>query len=44
MIDGRKLGISGTPTLYINGKRIADNSYESVKFAVESALKTRISE
>ena len=44
LMDGRKLGISGTPTLYINGKRIADNSYESVKSAVESALKTRISE
>ena len=44
LFDGRKLGINGTPTLYINGKRIADNSYESVKSAVESVLKTRISE
>ena len=41
LIDGRKLGISGTPTLYINGKRIADNSYESVKSAVEAVLKTQ---
>jgi protein-disulfide isomerase len=40
LVDGRKLGINGTPTLYINGKRIADNSYESVKSAVEAALKT----
>ena len=39
VIDGRKLGINGTPTLYINGKRISDNSFESVKSAVESALK-----
>jgi protein-disulfide isomerase len=39
VIDGRKLGIHGTPTIYINGKRISDNSYESVKSAVESALK-----
>jgi protein-disulfide isomerase len=39
VIDGRKLGINGTPTLYVNGKRISDNSYESVKSAIESALK-----
>jgi protein-disulfide isomerase len=39
VIDGRKLGINGTPTIYINGKRISDNSYESVKSAIESALK-----
>ena len=39
LVDGRKLGISGTPTLYINGKRVSDNSYESVKSAVEAALK-----
>ena len=37
--DGRKLGVNGTPALYINGKRLSDNSYESVKSAVESALK-----
>ena len=40
IVDGRKLGINGTPTLYINGKRVADNSYESVKSAIEAALKT----
>jgi protein-disulfide isomerase len=39
VIDGRKLGINGTPTLYVNGKRISDNSYESVRSAIESALK-----
>ena len=39
VIDGRRLGISGTPTLYINGKRISDNSYASVKTAIEAALK-----
>ena len=39
VMDGRKLGINGTPTLYVNGKRVSDNSYESVKAAVESALK-----
>ena len=40
LIDGRKLGINGTPTLYINGKRISNNSYESMKSAIEAALKT----
>jgi predicted DsbA family dithiol-disulfide isomerase len=44
LFDGRKLGINGTPTLYVNGKRITDKSYEGVKSAVETALKTRISE
>ena len=39
VVDGHKLGINGTPTLYINGQRIADNSYESVKAAIETALK-----
>ena len=39
LVDGRKLGVNGTPTLYINGKRVSDNSYESLKSAVETALK-----
>jgi protein-disulfide isomerase len=39
VVDGRKLGINGTPTFYINGKRVSDNSYESLKSAIESALK-----
>ena len=39
LVDGRKLGISGTPTLYINGKRVSDNSYATLKSAIEAALK-----
>ena len=39
VLDGRRLGVNGTPTLYINGKRVADNSYESLKSSIESALK-----
>ena len=39
VIDGHKLGVNGTPTLYINGKRVSDNSYESMKSAIEAALK-----
>jgi protein-disulfide isomerase len=40
VMEGRKLGVNGTPALYINGKRISDNSYESVKAAVDTALKS----
>jgi protein-disulfide isomerase len=36
--DGRKLGLNGTPTLFINGKRLSDNSYESMKSAIDAAL------
>jgi protein-disulfide isomerase len=39
MIDGRKLGVNGTPTLYINGKRVSDHSYENVKSVIEATLK-----
>jgi protein-disulfide isomerase len=39
VIDGHKLGINGTPTLYINGKRVSDHSYENMKSVIEAALK-----
>ena len=39
LIDGRKLGINGTPTLYLNGKRLSDHSYEALKSAIQTALK-----
>ena len=38
VLDGRKLGVNGTPTLYINGKRVSDRSYEALKAAIESSL------
>ena len=41
LVDGRKLGVNGTPTLYINGKRMSDNSYASLKSAIETALKVQ---
>jgi protein-disulfide isomerase len=43
LFDGRKLGINGTPTVYVNGKRISDNSYESMKSAIEAVLKAEAS-
>jgi protein-disulfide isomerase len=41
VIDGDKLGINGTPTLYINGKRVSDRSYEGLKATLEAVLKTK---
>ena len=42
LIEGQKLGVNGTPSLYVNGKRVSDNSYEGVKSAVETALKASV--
>jgi protein-disulfide isomerase len=39
ILDGQKVGVSGTPTLFVNGRRVKDASYETVKAAIESALK-----
>ncbi|HEU4711624.1 MAG TPA: thioredoxin domain-containing protein [Pyrinomonadaceae bacterium] len=39
VMDARKLGVNGTPTLYVNGRRVSDNSYESLKSAIEAVLK-----
>ncbi len=39
VMEGRKLGINGTPTLYLNGKRMSDVSYESLKSSIEALLK-----
>jgi len=38
VLDGRKLGVNGTPTLYVNGKRVSDRSYEALKATIESSL------
>jgi protein-disulfide isomerase len=43
VMDGNKLGINGTPTIYINGKRVSDNSYENVKSVIEASLKAEAS-
>jgi len=36
---GKKLGVSGTPTLFINGKRMQNRSPEDFKKAIESYIK-----
>jgi protein-disulfide isomerase len=39
MMDGQKFGVSGTPTFFVNGRRAKDASYDSLKAAIEEALK-----
>jgi protein-disulfide isomerase len=36
--DGDRAGVAGTPTVFLNGRRVADLSYEGLKAAVETAL------
>lgn len=37
--EGQRFGVNGTPTFYINGKRVSDRSYEGLKANIEAALK-----
>ena len=37
--EGIKLGLKGTPTLFINGRRVTARSYEELKESVDAALK-----
>jgi len=37
--DGMKLGINGTPAVFINGRRVAPKSYDELKAGVDMALK-----
>ena len=39
VLEGEKLGINGTPTFYVNGKRVSDRSYEGLRATVEASLK-----
>lgn len=36
--DGNALGVTGTPTFYVNGKQIANSDYASLKSAIDAAL------
>ena len=38
--DGMKLGVKGTPSLFINGRRVTAKSYEDLKASVDAALKS----
>jgi protein-disulfide isomerase len=37
--EGTRLGIEATPTVFINGRRVSDKSYEALKASIETALK-----
>jgi protein-disulfide isomerase len=37
--DGMKLGINGTPTIFINGRRVSAKGYEELKAIVDAAFK-----
>jgi protein-disulfide isomerase len=39
LLDGQKLGVNATPTIYVNGKRMSDRTYEALKAAIEDALR-----
>ena len=41
MADGGRAGVLGTPTVYVNGRPVDDDSKEGIKAAVEAALKAR---
>jgi predicted DsbA family dithiol-disulfide isomerase len=38
--DGIKLGLKGTPSLFINGRRVTAKTYEELKEGVDAALKS----
>lgn len=40
--DGVRLGLKGTPSLFINGRRVTALSYEELKASVDAALKTPV--
>ncbi len=39
MADGNDAGVTGTPTFYVAGKQVANNDYNSLKAAIDAALK-----
>jgi protein-disulfide isomerase len=39
MRDGLRLGVGGTPTIFVNGRRVSEATPEQLKAAVETALK-----
>ncbi|MBV8855385.1 MAG: DsbA family protein [Acidobacteria bacterium] len=38
MQEGDEIGVGGTPTFFVNGRRLAENSYDALKAATEAAL------
>jgi protein-disulfide isomerase len=38
--DGFRLGVNSTPSIFVNGRRASERTYESLKASIEAALKT----
>jgi protein-disulfide isomerase len=38
--DGERAGVAGTPTVFVNGTRVERATYDALKAAIETALKT----
>ncbi|MEJ2156638.1 MAG: thioredoxin domain-containing protein [Desulfobacteraceae bacterium] len=38
--EGQRIGVRGTPTVFINGKRLKDKSFEGFRKAIDRELKT----
>lgn len=38
--DGMKLGINGTPTIFINGRRVSAKGYDELKAIIDAAFKS----
>jgi protein-disulfide isomerase len=39
--DGRRLGVNGTPSFFVNGRPLEDRSYEGLKAMIDAALKEK---
>jgi protein-disulfide isomerase/predicted nuclease of restriction endonuclease-like (RecB) superfamily len=42
LVDGEKIGVDSTPTVFINGKRTRGRTREDLKAAIEAALKEAV--
>jgi protein-disulfide isomerase len=38
LLDGQKIRVGHTPSLYVNGRLLANNSYDTIKAALDAAL------
>jgi protein-disulfide isomerase len=39
--DGNRVGVTGTPTLFVNGRPVEDRTYEALKAAIDAALQSK---
>jgi protein-disulfide isomerase len=37
-LDASKIGVNGTPAIFINGRRFNDRSYEGLQAALDASL------